>query len=167
MTNDIVTDPTEIFIEEDITPRQQQINELRRLVDLLEAQPELTWPYNFGSDKYSSITWYPGGITEAAALQRAIGGRWEKNDPNGSSHDASYLVLSRVLDRELHVRIIVSREKVCTKTVVGTEKKKVRKVVSEAVYEEVYEDVDKVEITCGSLLGAADKEALERLERSS
>jgi hypothetical protein len=156
----------EAEVIEDITettPRQEYAKSLHALADMLDANPAVPLPSGFGDSRWSPIRWYASNVQEAARVQRAIGGRWEKNDPNKSEYDADYLVLNRKLGEEVHVQIVVSREKVCEKTVVGTERKKVRKLVSEAVYEEVYETVDKIELKCGSLLSAADKAELEAL----
>jgi Asp-tRNA(Asn)/Glu-tRNA(Gln) amidotransferase A subunit family amidase len=152
-----ITEPTAL------TPRQQQLSELRRLVDMLERHPEVPLPHNFGKGPYDPIGWFAKDVTEAAAISRAVGGPWKKNDPNDGDWDANNLQLTRILDRELHVRIIVSREKVCEKKVIGTEKKKVKKLVTEAVYEEVYEDADVVEFECKSLLSVAAQIELDRL----
>ena len=153
-------------VVEDITEttkRQEYVRGLRMVADLLEAHPEVETPNGFGESKWSPVTWFAGSVGAAAAVQRAIGGRWEKNDPNESDYASEHLVLIRKLGEELNIRIIVSREKICEKTVVGTERKTVRKLVSAAVYADVEEDVDKVEIKCGSLLSAADQAALEKL----
>lgn len=153
-------------VVEDITEttkRQEYVRGLRMVAELLEAHPEISAPHGFGETEWGHATWFAGSVGEAAGIQRAIGGRWEKNDPNTSDYNSEHLVLTRKLGEEMYIRLIVSREKICEKTVVGTERKVVRKLVSAAVYEEVEEDVDKVEIKCGSLLSVADQTVLERL----
>lgn len=161
---DIVDEET-IFIQpEALTPRQQHISELRRLLALLEARPDLPMPHYSGNSQWSPVYFYPANAKEAANLVKAIGGKWAKNDPKESEYNASYLVMKSVLDRETHVEVIVSREGVCEKKVVGTEQKKVTKVVVEQVTEEVYETVDKIEFECKSLMSLADQEIMASLE---
>lgn len=150
-----------------LTPRQQQIKELRAFVEMLAANDDVPLPYSWGKSKYSNIQFYLTDARQAANVVKAIGGKWAKNDPNASDNDASNMILSKILDREIHVAVQVSRGLVCERKVVGTEKKKVKKLVSEAVYEEVYDDVEKVEYECGSLLTAAAKLDMAQLEKAA
>lgn len=149
---------------EETTPRQQFLNELRQVLDLLEANPEIEMPRGLGSSKWDPLAWYPSSPVEAAKIVRALGGRWEKNDPNESEYDATYLKMEAKLGLELHVQLVVSREGVCEKKVVGTERKKVEKVIQEKVTEEVYEDVPVIEFECKSLLSLADQKVMDELE---
>lgn len=162
---EVIEDP--IFTIEDetpITPRQQHIKELRDLLNLLEANPDLPMPADFGTSAWNSVTFYPETPVNAARLVKELGGRWEKNNPNNSEYDATYLRMKAKLGLELHVDVIVSREGVCEKKVVGTQKKKVQKVVVEQVTEEVYEDVDVIEFQCKSLMSLADQKVMDELE---
>lgn len=160
-----VVEDEPIFIEpESLTPRQQHVAELRKLLDLLEARPDLPLPYYWGTSQWDEVWFAPANAREAANLVKAIGGKWDKNDPKKSEHDAATLKMHTVLDREVHVKVTVSREGVCEKKVVGTTKKKVEKVVVAQVTEEVYEDVDVVEFECKSLMSLADQEIMADLE---
>lgn len=167
MTNTGVIDE-EIIVEAEaddpLTPRQQFLRELRGVLDLLDANPELPYPNSIGNSEWSSLSWYPNDPLEAAKIVKALGGRWEKNDPNKSEHDATYLRMKAKLGLELHVDLLVSREGVCEKTVVGTERKKVERVVQERVVEEVYADVDVIKFECKSLLSVADQKVMDELE---
>jgi len=157
----------DLEFDPDRTPRQQLLHELRGVLDLLEANPTLPLPNDIGRSTWSSLDWMPANPVEAARLVKALGGRWEKNDPNTSEFNASYLVMKAVLGQELHVQVIVSREGVCEKKVVGKERKKVEKVVQERVTEEVYEDVDVIEFECKSLMSLADQKVMDELEAAA
>jgi len=165
MTNVLENDVAhELHIDEPITPRQQFIFELRNLLTLLESDPKLPLPHDVGANHWSPLTFFPSDARQAANLVKALGGKWEKNDPNKSEHDASYLIMNAQLGMELNVRVIVSREGVCEKKVVGTEKRKVEKVVIAQVTEEVYEDVDVIKFECKSLMSLADQQVMAELE---
>lgn len=153
-----------IDAETEVTPRTQLLNELRTVLDLLEANPDLPLPRGSGKTAWDALTWYSSNPVEAAKLVRALGGRWEKNNPNESEYDAMYLRMRAVLGLELHVDVIVSREGVCEKKVVGTERRKVTKVVQPEVTEEVYADVDVIEFECKSLMSVADQAVMAELE---
>lgn len=150
--------------DEAATPRQQHLRELRGLLELLEANPLLPLPHNIGRSVWDELTFYPEDPVEAARLVKALGGKWTKNDPNASEHDATYLRMHTKRGRELCIYLVVSREGVCEKTVIGTEKKKVERVVQERVTEEVYEDVDVIKFECKSLMSLADQKVMDQLE---
>ena len=154
----------EIDLDTPLTPRQQHIKELRDLLNLLEANPAIGMPSDFGTSAWSRVTFMPSNAVDAANLVKALGGRWEKNDPNKSEFDATYLRMKAKLGLELHVEVLVSREGVCEKKVVGTEKKKVERVVVKQVTEEVYEDVDVIKFECKSLMSLADQKVMDALE---
>lgn len=158
----------EIIIEVDeqaeVTPREVFLSELKSIITLLEQNPELPLPYEVGENAWNALRWYPSTPAEAAKLVKALGGRWEKNDPKSSEFDATHLIMKAKLGRELHVRVTVSREGICEKKVVGTETKKVTKVVQPQVTKEVYEEVDVVEFECKSLLSLADQATMAELE---
>lgn len=146
--------------EQVVTPRQQFLYELRGILDLLESNPDLPLPQDVGASAWSRLSWYPANAREAATLMKALGGRWQKNDPHKSEFDATYLHMTSQLGRELHVDVLVSREGVCEKKVVGTERRKVEKVTKT----EVYEDVPVVEFECKSLMSLADQKIMDELE---
>lgn len=147
-----------------VTPRKQLLDEVRLILDLLEARPELPLPQDFGDSGWNALSWYPDSPVQAAQLVKALGGRWEKNDPNESEFDATYLKMKAKLGQELHVDLLVSREGVCEKVVVGTERKKVTKVVQAQVTEEVYADVDVIKFECKSIMSLADQAVMDELE---
>jgi hypothetical protein len=154
----------EVIEDEPVTPRVQLLNELRQVLDLLEANPDLPLPRGVGESKWSSLSWMPSGPVEAAKIVRALGGRWEKNDPNKSEYDATYLRMQAKLGLELNAEVVVSREGVCEKKVVGTERRKVERVVQPEVTEEVYADVDVIEFECKSIMSLADQKVMAELE---
>lgn len=154
----------ELHIDEPRTPRQQFLHELRGVLDLLEENPEIPLPTYIGSSVWQPLTWYPGNPTQAATIVRALGGKWAKNDPHKSEFDATYLRMTAKLGLELHVDLLVSREGICEKRVVGTEKRKVEKVVVAQVTEEVYENVEVVEFECKSIMSLADQKVMDELE---
>lgn len=166
MSTDVIeADPIEaptftIEDERTVTPRQQLLFELRKVLDLLEANPELPIPFGVGESRWDRLHFFPANAREAANLVKALGGRWEKNDPRASEHDAANLIMEATLGVELNVRVHVSREGVCEKKVVGTERRKVQKVTKT----EVYEDVPIVEFECKSLMSLADQKIMDELE---
>jgi len=157
----------DIFFDGPVTPRQQLLKEIRGVLDLLEANPDMELPQNLGKSSWDRMEWYPSSPVAAAKIVKALGGRWEKNDPNKSEFDASYLRMQAKLGLELYARLVVSREGVCEKKVVGTERKKVERVVRERVTEEVYEEVPVIEFECKSLMSLADQKVMDELEASA
>lgn len=153
----------DIEFDAPLTPRQQLLSELRDVLDLLERNPELPLPNAIGKNDWDHLRFYPTNAKSAANLVKALGGHWTKNDPNASEFNAQYLDMKAKLGLELRVEVIVSREGVCEKRVVGTEKKKVKKVVVAEVAEEVYEDVPKIEFHCKSLMSLADQKVMDEL----
>jgi hypothetical protein len=156
-----------IYDDVEVTPRERYISELKQLVLLLEENPLIPIPLNFGRSKWDSVTWVARTPVEAAAIVRMFPGRWGKNNPKESEVDAENLIMKKLLDRELSLMVIVSREGVCEKKVVGTEKKKVTKVTVKQQTEEVYEDVDMIEFECKSLLSVADQQVMDQLEAAT
>jgi len=157
----------DMFFDGPLTPRQQLLKEIRGVLDMLDANPDIELPQNLGKSSWDRMEWCPSSAVAAAKVVKALGGRWEKNDPNKSEFDASYLRMQAKLGLELYVRIVVSREGVCEKKVVGTERKKVERVVQERVVEEVYDDVDVIEFECKSLMSLADQKVMDELEASA
>lgn len=137
---------------------------MRKLLDLLEEHPELPTPHWFGSSEWDRLSWYPGTPRAAANLVKALGGRWSKNDPKTSEFAAGHLVMKAALDDALFVELTVSREGVCEKKVVGTERVEVEKIITPAVKATVTEDRDVIEFECKSLLSLADQELLADME---
>ena len=153
----------DIEFDAPLTPRQQQIAELRRIVDVLEANPDIDLPMDWGRSPFSEVTWYASDAVEAARICKAIGGPWSKNDPNAGDWNANNMRLRTKVDREIHVSVIVSRGLVCERKVVGKKKVKKAVVVQAERTEERYVEVDDVQFECGSLLSAAAQLTMDRL----
>lgn len=103
---------------ETIDKRQQYIERLRYFADLLEDEPELEIPYQIGTDQ---MYFYPGDAEATALVAKLMPTSWKKNDPNASSYDASYYKLTgEYVGAE--VIVMTSREDVCERKQVGTEK---------------------------------------------
>lgn len=154
----------DVIFDEPLTPRQQLLHELRGVLDLLDAHPELELPQDIGRGSWSALSWHPSSPVEAAKIVKALGGRWEKNDPNKSEFDATYLRMKSKVGLELHVDLLVSREGVCEKKVVGTERRKVERVVQQEITEEVYADVDVIKFECKSIMSLSDQKVMDELE---
>lgn len=129
---------------------------LRKLADLLEQHPELELPYT-GHAFGAGINWIPlggdGQKAQAATFARLIPGKVDKA-VRGEAFD-----LIGSIDG-LRVKMIVDRDEVCERVVVGTETIEVTEPDPEAVAAlptvtrtEVHEIV---EWRCGSLLGGGD-----------
>lgn len=156
---EIVEDKTEeIRFAAPITARDQKIAELQWLLNTLSANPDMPMPYNL-----STVQWYPSDAIEAAKVAKALGGKWNKNDPNESDYDAQYMVLKRKIDAEVTLNITISRGQVCERKVVGTKRVKKSVVVQQEITEDQYVEVEDVEFECGSILSAAARLDMERL----
>lgn len=155
----------EWVIDDEIVERTERetsvIADMKRLVERLAENPELELPYSISPGSYSvSVQWYPSTVEKAADLVRALGGKWDKNDPTKSDHDGNYLIMTQKATATMNFTVTISRGKVCTPKVVGTERKKVTKYVAV----EVDETVDIIEYDCGSLYSAAEAERIAKLE---
>lgn len=96
------------------------------------------------------------------ALAKAIGGRWEKNDPNKGSFDDSYYTFTSV-NRigTAQVRLCMDRNMICERVQVGTET-----VTIPAVEAEPERVVEKpiFERECKPLFANAEKELDEAMK---
>jgi len=149
---------------EAITERQQTISELRHLLDLLEADDQIPFPHGWGANRWDAVTFFPQNPVDAARIVRAIGGAWSKNDPNKSEYAALNLVMDGLIDRQVEVHLVVSRNGVCEKRVVGKRTETVREEVQPALYVAVEKEVDVIEFDCKSLLSVADQHIVAELE---
>lgn len=95
-------------------------------------------------------------VLDLARVQKAIGGRWHKNDPKESSYEASYYSLTH--DKEfsggIKVQLLTQRELVCTPVVVG---KTIKKIDARPAVEASEVEVDDIEYECHPLLKRADE----------
>lgn len=121
---------------------------LRSLADFLDANPGVIAPE---VSQWGELHWYGLSAAEVASVIRAVGGRWDKNDPNESAHAAAMAEFTTKFlgwDATIHT----SRSQVCTRVVVGT-----REVVTPAApaTEESTTMVDIVEWQCRPVLAGA------------
>lgn len=97
--------------------RQGYIDGLRQLASLLASNPDIPTPYL--SD--NSITWSAwGDVAEVARLTTLIPGTLSKNDPDASSYDSTYYILtSSVKFGPFTLRICSERSTVCERVQTG------------------------------------------------
>lgn len=138
--------------------REEYINGLRALANLLQNVPELELPTHGGVvEEYGvaggSIDWmlftdddHDEQKARAQAIVRAVPGEWRKNAGSNLFRAEADLC-------GLRLQVIVDRAAVCTRKVVGT-KQVEKKVPVEFKTETVDEDI--VEWDCGSLLKPVD-----------
>jgi len=98
-----------------VDPRTEYIAGLRELADILYANPDLPLPYH---GDLAQLLWIPGLVDDqkeqAAAFTRAIPGKVDKQ-PRGDAFD----LVGKI--RGLAVCMILDRDQVCERVVVGTE----------------------------------------------
>lgn len=124
---------------------------LRRLADLIDANPDLPLPYSGSSSPMLFMFLDHGEDNKAAmaAAARVIGGKWDKIG------DDTYFDLSGSI-AGVKVKLCAFRDEVCVKVVTGT--REVTKMVKDpaalaSVPEiEVIETVEDVEWRCAPLL---------------
>lgn len=144
--------------------RQETIDGVRRMLDVLEANPNIPLPSYLGQNHYERVQWYVASPIEAARLVRALGGKWDKNNPKDSEYDAEYLVMIATIWDTTSVRVVVSREGTCEKKQVGTTRQMVTKEIVPAQTEFAYEDVPVYEYECKSIMSLADQALMDELE---
>jgi hypothetical protein len=133
-----------------VTAREEYIDGLRAFANLLENVPELEIPTHGGfagtSDKIQWLLF--GGPTaeeqkaRTGAIIRSIPGKWSKRD-------TADLFRAHMDLFGLALEVVVSRDAVCERKVVGT--RKVTKQIP-VKHETVEVEEDVVEWDCGSLL---------------
>jgi len=131
-----------------MTNRTEYIDRLRKLADLLEAEPELILPYTVEKD---DIQFYPRGAAETAQTAKLLPTGWEKNDPNASEYDANYYRLTGKWEGA-RITILELRAAVCERVQVGIE------IVAVAAVEAAPESVEErpvFEYRCEPLLAKA------------
>ncbi|TIH33823.1 hypothetical protein [Subtercola vilae] len=129
------------------------LDDLRFLAEWREANQDDWGAVLFPSDCYSRFSIHAMDASTAADAVRRIGGKWDKK----TDFKGQYMVFTGKLGT-CKVDVWVSREQVCTPVVVG--KKTIKR--PETTYIDV--EVDDVEYECGSLMSAAAKLDLAKLE---
>lgn len=87
---------------------------LRALADILDAHP-----HELRHADFRSYLVYCKDREEMTAIIRAVGGRWDKDQPDGS---APYFGATLKLAGGVSLRVYTNRENVCERVQVGTEK---------------------------------------------
>lgn len=98
--------------------RNEYIDRLRKLADLLESKPELILPYEVQKE---AIRFYPHSAEETATTAKLFPSKWTKNDPKASDYHATYYILTGKFSGA-KVHITTGRDEVCERVQVGTEK---------------------------------------------
>lgn len=95
-------------------------------------------------------------VLDLARVQKAIGGRWHKNDPKSSSFEASYYSLIHDIEFSggIKLQLLTQREMVCTPVVVG---KTIKKIDAQPAVAAKEFEVDEIEYECHPLLKRADE----------
>lgn len=133
----------------DALQRAEYVSGLRAIADILDANPALPLPYPGASD-YAPFSWYVTSGKEqkatAAAIVRAIGGRWDKD----ATHPNLFVISTRL--RGLLVDVTADRDQVCTRRIVGSQTV-IKKIPTAFEEREIKQDI--IEWDCGSLLAGA------------
>lgn len=133
-----------------INSRQDYIDGLRQLADLLESTPDLPTPYVSGTSVFWA-DWHDAA--RVAKLASLVPGKLRKNNPSKGGYDAKYYELTsdkKVGPFELSVRSY--RATVCEKVQTGT--KTVTIPAVEATPERI-EEQPVFEFVCSPLLAKA------------
>lgn len=140
------------------TDREQYIEGLRQLAQVLEDNPEIELP-TYGTLLPMSMGFFESGgdRDRMAAAARAFPCTWQK-----SVHDSetqSYFNLDGRL-AGLRIQLSSFRDLVCTRRVVGTEDREVEEEVTPAVTRKVVKPVEVVEWDCGPILRPAASQVM-------
>lgn len=130
---------------------EQQVESLRSLADFIETNPDLPWGGYSGGHKWSLIY---HSATDVAAFASVQGG-WDKEayGDNGRGN----VELLRKFGDALTLAIIVPRDTVCERVVVGTEHVAVPDPEALAEVPHTFVEREIVEWRCGSVLQAATR----------
>lgn len=133
-----------------MTDTAKVVAAFRTAADLLEQHSDIATPVVASDGRIFWNLWpfeCPDGVPAmVAAIRRAVGGKWDKREQEGIYGGESEMVFERE-----GYRIVVKRESVCTRRVVGTETVTLPAV--EAQPERTVER-DVVEWDCAPVLGA-------------
>lgn len=115
-----------------MSTREQQIDGLRKLADLLEQNPDVSMPYDVANGLTFQFLYTEEAASEMAHLRSLIGGAFRKNTYGGGTY---YELVGKFSGIE--IRLVTFRSKVCERVVVGTRE----------VYEEIPDpDAPKVAV---------------------
>lgn len=132
------------------------VSGLRKLADFMEQHPEFGLPYH-GADEHATIRW----IKTWESDQRGLAAAWHRATPGRTQKAAtdSYMSLVATFDG-VHAELMVRRDEVCERVVIGTEEVEITEPDPEAVkaLPQVTrtEKREIVEWQCGSILAGAD-----------
>ena len=138
--------------------RAEYAASLRQLADIIEQNPKLLLP-DIGRYTWSPLYFweYADGDAakeSAARFSRVIPGKVEKQVASGSFYLNGKVGV-------FNVRMVLSRESICQKKVIGTETvttRQLKEALPEDAYHEVTEEREIVEWVCpDSLLGGASE----------
>jgi hypothetical protein len=135
--------------------RAAYIAGMRKLMDILEADPGLPLPTEGTRLPLGWGLWDDGARDQMAALARAIPCRWEKSAREGYDGGPAYFDLTGSLDG-VTLAVTAHRDAVCTRVVVGTEDREVQETVTPAVTRTVIKPAEVVEWQCGPLLAGPE-----------
>jgi hypothetical protein len=130
--------------------RQEYIEGLRKLADLLEATPELPIPAIYDT----AVKWHEWNFAaEVARLSSLIPGTMRKNDPSEDWYNATYYELASAEKLGPFTLTVVSyRSTVCEKVQTGTKTVKVPAVEAAPAH---VKEVPVFEYVCSPLLAKA------------
>jgi hypothetical protein len=130
--------------------RQEYIEGLRQLADLLEATPDLPAPRM----EYNSARWSAwSNAAEVARLASLVPGQMHKNDPNANDYNAEYYELTSSVQFGPFRLIVQSyRTTVCERVQTGTKRTMIEAVKAAPAR---FEDVPVFEYVCSPLLAKA------------
>jgi hypothetical protein len=133
-----------------MTDRQDYIEGLRKLADLLESTPDLPTPYLDDHSVRWSDYYSAANVARLAAL---IPGTMQKNDPDASDYDRTYYRLtSDVKLGPFELTVTSYRDSVCERVETGTKTVVVPAVEAEPAR---IEKVPIYEYVCKPLLAKA------------
>ncbi|MFF1633940.1 hypothetical protein [Leifsonia sp. NPDC058248] len=131
-------------------PRQEYIDGLRKLADLLESNPDLPTPYISSTTAIWSDWNDAAGVAKLASL---IPGAMRKNDPNDGAYNAEYYELTSDMKcGPFQLQVRSYRATVCAKVQTGTKTVMVAAVKAAPAR---IEEVPVYEFVCSPLLAKA------------
>lgn len=136
-------------------------NEETSSIDMLRWATEML-ANTTEAQRHANITLAPYGCElnvwtvdkkATAAVIRAIGGKWEKNDPKAGSFNAEFAIWKQYLGNGNHIQIMIEREEVCERVEVGRHIEDVEVTLTSKTEER---EVIDYEWTCHPVLNDAE-----------